>query len=230
MENRVIPLTKMRRIVGDRMCASLAQTAQYTLTREIDVDALMDYIHEKRSSKAPVKLMPVLIKVIASLLTEHERLNSSIKDDNVVYHDRVNVGVAVALKDDGILVPVVFNADTRSVNEIMEVYDDLIPRAKTGRLRSTEMSGGTFTISNLGMVGIDGFTPIVNYPEAAILGIGRINVRLYMDGGGALKQKKTIVFSLSTDHRLVDGYIGALFLESLSSTISDIGKLRAAVE
>lgn len=228
MEKRVEPLSKMRRIISQRMCESLTQTAQFTLTREMDVDAVLDYIRKRKEAGRPVKFMHVLMKATASVLMEHPRLNASIKDDTLVYHDGVNMGVAVALED-GLLVPVVPDVDAKSLEEIAAAYEELVPRARIGRLRGTEMSGGTFTISNLGMIGIDAFTPIVNYPESAILGVGRTNERVYLDEG-AVKTKKTIVFSLSMDHRLVDGYVGAQFLDALAQTLASGDALRAAVE
>lgn len=217
-------LTGMRKVIAQRMCESLTQTAQFTLTREMDVEVLLDYIQEQKRVGHRVKLMYVLIKAVACLLREHEMLNASVDGTNLVLHDTVNMGVAVAVPG-GLLVPVVQNADRCTVTEIAERYETLVAKARAGQAATEDMSGGTFTISNLGMVGIDGFTPIVNYPEAAILGVGRTDRRLYLDGDGAVREKRTIVFSLTVDHRVVDGYTGAQFLCSLAEVFSDKGKL-----
>lgn len=225
---RAVPLTMMRRVIGERMCASLENTAQFTLTREIEVDALLDFIRQRRESGQPVKFMHVLTKVCASLLKEHEMLNASIQDKSLLYHDTVNIGIAVALPG-GLLVPVVKEVDTSSLEEVGEKYEALVARARTGRIPAAEMSGGTFTISNLGMMGIDVFTPVVNYPEAAILGVGRTAERLTLDENGALACKNVITFSLTVDHRIVDGYVGAQFLAALAAALSEPEKLTAAV-
>lgn len=222
-------LTSMRKVIAQRMCESLTQTAQFTLTREMDVDVLLEYIQEQKDAGQKVKLMHVLIKATASLLKEHEMLNASIDGTNLLLHDTVNMGVAVALPG-GLLVPVVRDADTHTVTEIGKSYEALVAKARTGRIPLDEMSGATFTISNLGMAGIDGFTPIVNYPEAGILGVGRTNQRLYLDENGTVRTKRTIVFSLTVDHRVVDGYTGAQFLASLADVLSDKEKLLCALE
>ncbi|MBQ3132495.1 MAG: 2-oxo acid dehydrogenase subunit E2 [Clostridia bacterium] len=225
---RSVPLTTMRRIISERMSASLTNTAQFTLTSEINVDALMEFIRQQKEAGKSVKFMHVLVKVVASLLKEHEMLNASIQDNKLVYHDYVNMGVAVALKA-GLLVPVVKDVTALSLEEVGERYEALVPKARTGRIPVEDISGGTFTISNLGMAGIDAFTPIVNYPEAAILGVGRTTDRLDMDEQGNVYRKKVIVFSLTVDHRIVDGYVGAQFLAALAETLADMDKLAAAV-
>ena len=120
--------------------------------------------------------------------------------------------------------------DDMSVDQIVEAYSGIVPKAKSGKLTIEEMSGGTFTISNLGMAGIDAFTPVVNYPEAAILGVGRTNERVVFGADDKLERRKTVIFSLTLDHRIVDGYVGAMFLESLAQTLGDKEKTRTAVE
>ena len=223
---RAMPLSKIRRIIGERMCMSLARTAQFTLTREIEVDTLLAYIQQQKEAGGSIKFMHVLIKVISNMLKDHMLLNASIVENKLVYHDTVNMGVAVALPEgDGLLVPVLKNTETCSLLEIAEAYGTLIPKAQKGKLSYNDMSGGTFTISNLGMVGIDAFTPVVNYPEAAILGIGRINDRVVLSDHNVPERRKTIMFSLTVDHRIVDGYVGAQFLASLADTLSDMEKL-----
>ena len=228
---RALPLSKMRRIISQRMCMSLTQTAQFTLTREIEADTLLVYIQQQKEAGRPIKFMHVLIKVVSNMLTDHVLLNASITENELIYHDTVNMGVAVALTEgDGLLVPVLKNTDTRSLSDIAEAYGALIPKAQKGRLSYEDMSEGTFTISNLGMVGIDAFTPIVNYPEAAILGVGRIGDRVVLNDHGVPERRKTVMFSLTVDHRVVDGYVGACFLASLADTLSDARKLHQTLE
>jgi pyruvate dehydrogenase E2 component (dihydrolipoamide acetyltransferase) len=223
-----VSLSKMRKIIGERMCASLNRTAQFTLTREICVDTMLDFIARQKDKGLQVKFMHVLIKVIAEILGGHKILNASITDDSLVYHGVVNMGVAVALPE-GLMVPVLKNADTKSMIQIAQEYEALIPKAKTGKLSYNDMSEGTFTVSNLGMVGIDAFTPIVNHPEAAILGVGRIAERVILDEKDIPRHSKSIIFSLTVDHRIVDGYTGALFLQDLAETLTDTERLESVL-
>ena len=228
-ENREVRLSPMRRVIADRMCASLAQTAQYTLSREIEIDGMLDYISEQKQAGKNYKFMHVLIKVCATLLKEHDKLNATIVEKMLRYHGAVNMGVAVAMTE-GLVVPVIKGVDDMSVDQIIEAYTAIVPKAKNGKLTADDMSGGTFTISNLGMAGIDAFTPVINYPEAAILGVGRTNDRVVFGEGDKLERRKTVIFSLTLDHRIVDGYVGAMFLEALAQTLGDKEKTRAAVE
>lgn len=227
-EDREIRLSGMRRVIADRMCASLSQTAQYTLSREIEIDGMLDYISEQKKEGKNYKFMHVLIKACATLLKEHEKLNSAIVEKMQRFYGSVNMGVAVALPE-GLVVPVIKGVDDMSLDQIIEAYIDQVSKAKKGRLTAEDMSGGTFTISNLGMAGIDAFTPVINYPEAAILGVGRTNERVVFGEDDKLERRKTVIFSLTLDHRIVDGYVGAMFLESLAQVLGDKEKLRAAV-
>ena len=225
VQGRTMPMSKIRRLISERMHASLAQTAQFTLTREIDVEALCTYIQEERKAGKPIKFMHILIKAVSMVLQEHELLNAFTSEDTIIYHDSVNMGIAVALQE-GLLVPVIKDTCALSLTDIAAAYDALIPKAKTGKLSYVEMSEGTFTISNLGMAGIDVFTPILNYPESAILGVGRINERVVLDENDTPVRRRTAIFSLTVDHRVVDGYVGAEFLASLAETFSDVENLR----
>ena len=228
-EDREVRLSPMRRTIAERMCSSLNQTAQYTLTREIEIDGMLTYINEQKAAGKGYKFMHVLIKVCATLLQEHEKLNATIVEKLLHYYGAVNMGVAVAVKE-GLVVPVIKGVDDMSVDQIVEAYSAIVPKAKSGKLTIEDMSGGTFTISNLGMAGIDAFTPVVNYPEAAILGVGRTNERVVFGADDKLERRKTVIFSLTLDHRIVDGYVGAMFLESLAQTLGDQEKTRTAVE
>lgn len=221
---RTVRLTQMRRVIASRMCESLMNTAQFTLTKEISVDLLMDYIQKQKAKSKNIKFMHVLAKVVASLLKEHEMLNASIEENTLVFHDTVNMGVAVALPT-GLLVPVIKGVENLSVEEFGATYDSVVAEARTGRMPPSKMSNGTFTLSNLGMLGIDTFTPIVNYPEAAILGIGRTKDTPIKADDGSVRWERTIVFSLTVDHRIVDGYVGAQFLDALTKALTQEDKL-----
>ncbi len=228
-ENQTVRLSTMRKLIGRAMMKSLAQTAQFTLTREIDVDTLMDLIAEKKGAGEKCKLMYLMVKICGKLLDEHPLLNSKIIDGQLTYFGEKNIGVAVAVKD-GLMVPVLRDVNAKSLNQIGDEYEEKISLTRAKRIPPKDLEHGTFTISNLGMAGIDGFTPIINYPEVAILGIGRTNERLYMKDNGDIGKKKTIAFSLTCDHCVVDGYTGALFLQSLNEVLNDTEKIMKMLE
>jgi pyruvate dehydrogenase E2 component (dihydrolipoamide acetyltransferase) len=150
---------------------------------------------------------------VATALGEHPLLNSTLVGNEIFLGDEINIGVAVAL-DQGLIVPVVRDADKRSVPEIHQALQDLAGRARQDALSVDEVTGGTFTVTNLGMYGVDSFTPIINPPEAAILGVGRITEDLVLADGQVTVRSK-MALSLTIDHRIVDGAPGAAFLQTV---------------
>jgi pyruvate dehydrogenase E2 component (dihydrolipoamide acetyltransferase) len=146
-------------------------------------------------------------------------VNGQWNGEGVVFNENVNVGLAVAI-DEGLLVPVIHDTDKLGVTEIAQRRAEIVTRSQTGKLKPMDLQGGTFTISNLGMYGIDEFNAIVNPPQAAILAIGRINDRVVPINGEPVI-RKVLTLSLSCDHRAVDGARGAQFLDTLSSYIQD---------
>jgi pyruvate dehydrogenase E2 component (dihydrolipoamide acetyltransferase) len=152
----------------------------------------------------------VIVKAVAKALREYPRLNSSLTETGLVEHPEVNVGVAVAL-DDGLIVPVVRNADGKSLLEIARTVKDLGERARKNQLSRDDLTGGTFTVTNLGTLGVETFTPIINWPECAILGVGRIAERAVVRDG-QIVARPTMWLSLTFDHRIVDGAPAAQFL------------------
>ncbi len=228
-EDKAVRLTTMRKIIAERMTQSLQETAQYTLTREIDADVLEAFIREQKDKGRPLRMMHVMVMVCAVLLDKTPLLNARIIDNKLVYFGTKNIGVAVAVKD-GLMVPVIRDVLSKNIDEIIEEYGVLVKEARSTRIDLKKLAGGTFTISNLGMVGVDGFTPIINYPEAAILGIGRIRPVPDFREDGSIGMKHAAVFSLTLDHKLVDGYTGAMFLQDLSDTLNDLEALRRIID
>jgi pyruvate dehydrogenase E2 component (dihydrolipoamide acetyltransferase) len=161
----------------------------------------------------PISYTDLIVKAVATALDEHPLLNSTLVGQEIVLGDEINVGVAVALEQ-GLIVPVVHDADKRSLPEIHQVLQDLAGRARAGALSVDEVTGGTFTITNLGMYGVDSFTPIINPPEVAILGVGRITEDLVLADGQVAARSK-MALSLTIDHRVVDGVPGAAFLQTV---------------
>ncbi len=212
---KVIPFAGMRQAIAERMMESLHSMAQLTLTVKADVTELVG-LREVLSQRWETRLSytDFLIKAVALALREHPILNSTLVGEEIVIHDEIHIGVAVALED-GLIVPVVRNADRKSLLEIHQTVQDIAERARKGTLSVDEVTGSTFTITNLGMYGIDAFTPIINPPEVAILGVGRIFEEL-VPVGGQIALRSRMVLSLTIDHRVVDGAPGAAFLQTVT--------------
>jgi pyruvate dehydrogenase E2 component (dihydrolipoamide acetyltransferase) len=196
------------------MVGSLQSMAQLTLTSHADVTALAGLQEMlRRRWEVRISYTDLMVKAVAAALREHPLLNSTLMGEQIVLQDQINVGVAVAL-DQGLIVPVVREADQKSILEIHRVLRDLAERARGDQLMVDEVTGGTFTVTNLGMYRVDAFTPIVNPPEVAILGVGQINKHLALVDGQVRAQSR-MALSLTIDHRVVDGAPGAAFLQTL---------------
>jgi pyruvate dehydrogenase E2 component (dihydrolipoamide acetyltransferase) len=212
MAERVLPLTGMRGAIARRMHQSLQTSAQVTLTTEIDVSSLVQ-LREELKQQFALTYTDLVVKAAARALKEHSRLNGWIEGENIRLAQAVHIGVAVAL-DDGLIVPVVRDADRKSLREIAQETQRLTMRAREGTLTRDEVVGSTFSVTNLGMYGIDAFTPIINPPEIAILGVGRIGEKLVRIPRGA-EWRQVMTLSLTFDHRVVDGAPAAAFLQSI---------------
>jgi pyruvate dehydrogenase E2 component (dihydrolipoamide acetyltransferase) len=211
---RRIPFAGMRQAIAETMMESLRSMAQLTLTSHADVTALAglrDVL--RRRWEAPISYTDLLVKAAALALREHPILNSTLVGEEIVLHDEIDIGVAVAL-DQGLIVPVVREVDKRSVLQIHRALRILAERAREDQLTVDEVTGGTFTVTNLGMYRVDAFTPIVNPPEVAILGVGRISEHLALAAGQVMVRSR-MVLSLTIDHRVVDGATGAAFLQTM---------------
>lgn len=217
----VKPLSIMRKVIGKRMQANKQIAPHVTITTEINVDKTVA-LRNKLNAKSDVRFSytDILVKMVATALRSYPVINSSITEDSFIIHDRVNIGVAVALEE-GLIVPVVRDADRKGLKSITTVTKDLITKAKSNTLSPDEMSGATFTISNLGGYDIDGFTPVINLPECAILGVGRIVRKPIVNENDEIVPASMMVLSLSFDHRVVDGATAAEFLKKLKGYLED---------
>ena len=197
--------------------------AQVTISREADVSglvALRDRLAPGFEAASGIHLTytDLLVEAVSRLLTEHPLLNATLDGDTIVVSEAVHMGVAVALED-GLIVPVIRNTHCRPLREIAADRAELAAKAQAGTLTLDEVEGGTFTISNLGAFGADSFTPIVNPPQCAILGVGRIVEKpLVVDG--EVQVRPVMWLSLTFDHRLVDGAPAARFLQALSDRLA----------
>jgi pyruvate dehydrogenase E2 component (dihydrolipoamide acetyltransferase) len=208
------------RIMAERMTASWTSAPHFYLVREVDVGRLKTWRERVGGrSGARITYTDLLIRVVAAALVQHPRVNVAWKDGAIVQHGAVDIGLAVAI-DDGLVVPVLRAADTLTLAEIAARREDLVTRAQTGTLRPADIQGGGFTISNLGMYGVDAFNAIVNPPQAAILAVGRIIDRVVAVGGQPTV-RPTLVLTLSCDHRALDGARAAQFLGALADLVEE---------
>ena len=208
------------RIMAERMTASWTSAPHFYLVREVNVARLVAWLGTaRRQTGAHVTYSDLLVKLVAATLAQHPRVNVSWKDGALERHTEINIGLAVALED-GLVVPVIARADTLGLKDIAARREDLVARAQAGKLRPADIQGGVFTISNLGMYGVDAFNAIVNPPQAAILAVGRIADRVVPVNGQPAVQP-TMTLTLSCDHRALDGARGAQFLGALADLIEE---------
>jgi pyruvate dehydrogenase E2 component (dihydrolipoamide acetyltransferase) len=214
------PLSRIRRLGAERTARSFSEVPHFYLTRDMEADRLVELLERLESRMDPAPSMTeLLVLAVSRTLRDHPRLNGRYAGGELEVHDDVNVRVAVAT-DEGLVVPVIAKADTLSLRELVPKVKDLVRRTREHELSPQELSGGTFTISNLGMMEIDSFDAIINTPEAAILAIGRIRtVPEWREGGWV--PRRVISATLSVDHRVADGADGARFLADLQSVLSD---------
>jgi pyruvate dehydrogenase E2 component (dihydrolipoyllysine-residue acetyltransferase) len=208
------------RIMAERMTASWTTAPHFYLVREVNVSRLISWRDRVgKQTGARITYTDLLVKLVAAAVARHPRVNGSWKDGAIVRNAEINLGLAVAI-DDGLVVPVLHRADTLSLTEIAMRREDLVTRAQGGKLRPADIQGGGFTISNLGMYGVDAFNAIVNPPQAAILAVGRIADRVVAVNGQPSVQP-TMVLTLSCDHRAIDGARAAQFLGTLADLIEE---------
>ena len=209
---QIIALSGKRGVIARRTLESLHGMAQLTLNTDANVTALVKH-REALKNRFDLTYTDLLVKAAALALIKHPRLNANVVGQEIHLLADIHVGVAVALED-GLIVPVVRNADRKSLKTIAAENRELAERARTGKLGPADVTGGTFTVTNLGAFGIDSFTPIINPPEAAILGIGRIVERIARRDADLVWQQM-MTLSLTFDHRVVDGAPAAAFLQTL---------------
>ncbi len=208
------------RIMAERMTASWTSAPHFYLFREVNVSRLISW-RERASTQtgARITYTDLLVKLVAAALSRHPGVNASWKDGAIVRNAHINIGLAVAI-DAGLVVPVIHRADTLSLAEIAARREDMVSRGQAGTLRPADIQGGGFTVSNLGMYGVDAFNAIVNPPQVAILAVGRIADRVIAVKGQPAVQP-TMMLTLSCDHRALDGARGAQFLGALADLLEE---------
>ncbi|MBQ6641768.1 MAG: 2-oxo acid dehydrogenase subunit E2 [Saccharopolyspora sp.] len=219
-----LPLSNVRKVTAKRLAESKQQAPHFYLTSAIDVTDLVAFrgnLNERlQAAGGPkVSLNDLVVKAVATALRANPSVNVSFGGDKLLQHKRIHLGVAVAI-DDGLVVPVIRDTDRKSVSEIATEGREKAGRAREGKLKLDEMSGGTFTISNLGMFGIEQFSAVINPPEAAILAVGAAKEELQLVDGEVVA-RKILRVTLSADHRAIDGAVGAAFLQQLTALLED---------
>lgn len=218
------PLSQMRKVIARRLSESKFTAPHFYLTMEIDMEnAIQARKALNEDSEIRISFNDLIVKASAAALRKHPEINASWFDDRITYHPEVNIGVAVAI-DEGLMVPVIRNADLKSLSMIKTEIKQLAGKARDRKLSPEEMSGNTFTISNLGMFDIDEFTAIINPPDACILAVGSI-VQKPVVRNNQIVIGNTMKVTLSCDHRIVDGAKGAVFLQTLKAFLENPVKI-----
>ena len=214
------PVSQMRKVIAKRLGESKFTAPHFYLTMDMDMGQMITS-RQAINEVSPIRISynDLIVKASAMALRKHPEINASWFGDRITYHEDINIGVAVAI-DEGLMVPVINNADRKSLVSIKTEIKDLAGKAKSRKISIDEMSGNTFTISNLGMFDIDEFTAIINPPDACILAVGSI-VEKPIVKNGEIVVGNIMKVTLSCDHRIVDGAKGAAFLQTLKSFIEN---------
>ena len=211
------PLSAIARLMAERTTQSWTTAPHFFLVREIDASALI--AAREKHGKA-ITHTDLLVALVSRTLAKHPKMNASWSGSAIQFNPQVNISIAIAVKD-GVVGAVIPNADAATLNEISTKRRDLAERARAGRLHPPDVTGGTFTISNLGMFGIDAFSAIITPPQAAVLAVGRIADRV-VPVNGLIGIRPILTMTLSSDHRVVDGAQAAAFLNDLAEALSNV--------
>ena len=213
-------LPRIWRVMADRLTQAWTTIPHFYLIREVNASRLVAWRETiQKSSTEKITYTDLLVRLTAVALRKYPRLNASWQNENIILNPEINIGLAVAVED-GLLVPVIHHADELNLTQLATRRKEIVSRAQANKLSLDDLSGGTFTISNLGMYGVDAFNAIVNPPQAAILAVSRIADRVVPVNGQPAVQPM-VTFSLSCDHRVVDGARAAQFLQALADLVEE---------
>jgi len=222
MAEQIVPLTPMRRIVGERMTQSKLSAPHFYVSMDIDMSAARRLRIEwrQRGDEVIPSINDFILVACARALKDFPRVNSTYTEQGIKLHSEINIGMAVAL-DEGLIVPVIRNADGLKLAELATRSRELIDMAQKKKLFPRDYEDGTFTVSNLGMLGVDSFIAIINPPQSAILAVGRVAPRVVVEEG-MFAIKPLMTATLSADHRVVDGAIAARFLQDVKKLLENV--------
>jgi pyruvate dehydrogenase E2 component (dihydrolipoamide acetyltransferase) len=215
------PISEMRRTIAKRLVTSLGPIPHFFLTTEIEMDRAAEMRRgiNELDPELKISVNDIIVKVAAAALMQHPQVNASFQEKFVRYYEHADIGVAVAIED-GLITPIVRSADQKSLSEIATEIRDLAERARHRKLRPEEFLGATFSISNLGMFGIDEFTAVINPPEGAILAVGAMSPKPVVRNEEVVVRQMMRV-TMSCDHRVVDGATGAKFLQTFKKILEN---------
>jgi pyruvate dehydrogenase E2 component (dihydrolipoamide acetyltransferase) len=223
-----VPLSQIRKTIAKRLTQSIGPIPTFYLTSEVDMERVWEAREHlltgqrdggTAGQEARVSFNDIIIKAVALALRQHTACNAWWQDDHIRYWNEVHVSMAVAVEE-GLITPVIRNADQKSLRQIAAESHDMAARARERRLKPEEYTGGTFSVSNLGMLDIDEFTAVINPPEAGILAVGRIAEKPVAHSGGVALRRRMRV-TMSCDHRVIDGATGAQFLKTLKGMLEN---------
>jgi len=220
--SRSLRLSGMRRMIADKMQQSLRETAQVSYHAEADASELVAARNAWREAGTRVGYEDLIIAALIRALRKHPEFNAVANGAEAKISEALHVSIAIALPN-GLVAPAIFDAQTKSQPEILAARQDLVTRARTGKLTIKEMTGGTFTVTNLGISRVRFFTPIINHPQLAILGLGPIAPRPWVGADGTLVVRPVLALSLTTDHRFIDGEPSGAFLTTLCEILEAPG-------
>jgi len=215
-----IRLSGIRRMIANKMEESLRKSPQATITTKADMDGLIALRKTYLNQGVDLSYTDLFVKVTESALQLNPDLNSSLQDGKIIHYKSINIGVAVGT-DKGLFVPVIKNVQEKSLLMVSKELKEMINKIKEQKITGDDLTGGTFTISNMGMFRVDVMTPIINIPEAAILSIGTIRKELIVEDDETIKIKSMTTLSLTLDHAAIDGLPAARFLESYLKIMED---------
>jgi len=219
-----VPLSQIRKTIARRLAQSIGPIPTFYLTSEIDMERVWEAREalntgQRGGQEIKVSFNDIVIKAVAMSLRQHPACNAWWQDDHIRYWNEVHVSMAVAVEE-GLITPVIRHADQKGLQEIAHEAKDLAGRARERRLRPEEYTGGTFSVSNLGMLDIDEFTAVINPPEAGILAVGRM-VQKPVAEADRVALRRRMRITMSCDHRVIDGATGAQFLQTLKRMLEN---------
>ncbi len=216
-----VPLKGMRKMIAAKMLESLQTTAQLTHHAECRLDALKARRAELKAAGSAVSVQDLVLLKVIETLKAHPGLNATLADEVIHHHAAVHLGLAIPLPGDLLVAPALFNAEQLDGEELCQARKALVEKALASKLSVKELTGATFTVSNLGLSRVHHFTPVLNPPQVAILGIGGVQRRLELSASGALVEVEWLGLSLTFDHRAVNGAPAADFLDDLCRRIEE---------
>ncbi|WP_411819931.1 2-oxo acid dehydrogenase subunit E2 [Hyphococcus formosus] len=221
-QSRIIRFSGVRGMIASKMHASLSEGAQLTYCAEVDASSLVKVRRDlNESADTKIGFEDVIIHALGSVFKDHPLLNGVIKDGAAYLSDNVNISVAVDIET-GLVAPTVFDIQSKTITQISEARKELLERARKGKLTVPEMTGGSFTISNLGLTRVQFFTPIINAPQIAMLGFGRIEMKPVANAKEDVVIRPMMGVSLTADHRVVDGAPAGRFLTDFCTAIENL--------